>query len=73
MQIAGKPKRIKLKVDLTRYDSRCKIEEQGWTIPNIKLSDWGYQDRFVAVEFDNGAKLDVLWKGLEILNQEKIE
>ena len=25
MQIAGEPKRVKLKVDLTKYDNKCKI------------------------------------------------
>lgn len=67
MQIAGNPKRVKLKVDLTKYNSRCKIGEMGWTIPDVKLSVWGSQDRFVAVKFDNGAKLDVIWESLETL------
>lgn len=69
MQIAGEPKRVKLKVDLTKYDNRCKVGEKGWTIPNVKLSIWGSQDRFVAVKFDNGAKLDILWKGLEEIKE----
>ncbi len=60
MQIEGEPQRVKLKVDLTKYDERCKEGELGWTIPNVKLSMWGSQDRFVAVRFDNGARLDVL-------------
>ena len=68
MQIAGEPKRVKLKVDLTKYNSKCKIDSLGYTIPNTKLSMWGSQDRFVAVNFDNGAQLDVLWESLEILN-----
>jgi len=69
MQIAGNPIRVKLKVDLTRYDSRCKIGSYGYTIPNLKLSIWGSQDRFVAVKFDNGAKLDVLWESLERIDK----
>ena len=67
MQLGGKPIRVKLIEDLTRYDLRCKVGELGWTIPDTKLSIWGSYDRFVAVRFDNGAKLDVLWKGLEEL------
>ena len=69
MQISGKPIRIKLKVDLTRYDSHYKKDEQGWTIPDYKVGIWGSQDRFVAVKFDNGACLDVLWESLEIIDK----
>jgi len=65
MQMAGKPMRVKLKVDLMRYDQRCKVGELGWTMPDTKLSVWGSTDRFVAVRFDNGARLDVLWDSLE--------
>lgn len=65
MQIEGKPERVKLKVDLTKYDKRCKVGELGWTIPNEKLSMWGSQDIFVAIQFDNGAMLDVLYDSIE--------
>jgi hypothetical protein len=65
MQNGGNPTRVKLMVDLTRYNEKCKIGELGWTIPNVKFSIWGSTDRFVAVNFDNGAKLDVLWESLE--------
>lgn len=41
MQISGNLKRVKLKVDLTKYDSRCKINEEGWTIPDYKVGIWG--------------------------------
>jgi len=68
VQIEGKPMRVKLRADLTKYDKRCKSGELGWTMPNAKLTVWGSQDRFVAVQFDNGAKLDTLWKGLELIN-----
>jgi len=67
MQLGGEPIRVKLTEDLTKYDRRCKVGELGWTIPMTKLSVWGSLDRFVAVRFDNGAELDVLWKGLEEL------
>ncbi|MEK6847900.1 MAG: hypothetical protein AABX50_02125 [Nanoarchaeota archaeon] len=74
MQIAGKPLRVKLKVDLTKYNSKCKIGSLGYTAPDVKLSIWGSQDRFVAVKFDNGAQLDVLWDSLERIDkvQEKL-
>ena len=69
MQIAGKPVRVKLKADLTKYDSRCKIGELGWTIPNIKLSSYGWSDAVTAVQFDNGARLDVFYRSLELLKE----
>lgn len=69
MQIAGKPKRVKLVVDLTRYNSQCKVDSLGYTMPDVKLSIWGSEDRFVAVKFDSGAQLDILWKSLEILDE----
>lgn len=50
MQIAGKPVRVKLKADLTRYDARLKIGELGWTIPNVKLGIYGSMDSVVAVK-----------------------
>jgi len=65
MQIGGRPLAVKLTADLTKYDSRCKIGSKGITIPDSKLSIWGSSDRFVAVNFDNGARMDVLWGSLE--------
>jgi len=65
MQIAGEPERVKLKVNLERYRKGLIEGLEGWTIPNVKLSIWGSQDRFVAVKFDNGIKLDVLYASLE--------
>jgi len=72
MQISGDPRYVRLEVDLTKYDSRCKENEQGWTIPDYKVGVWGSQDRFVAVRFDNGACLDVLWRSLEIIEKDKV-
>ena len=65
MQIGGKPERVILKVNLERYGKGLVEGIGGWTIPNVKLSIWGSQDRFVAVEFDNGIKLDIVYKSLE--------
>jgi hypothetical protein len=67
MQYGGKPQKVKLKVDLTKYDSRCVAGSTGKTIPNVKLSIWGGYDRFVAVKFDNGASMDVSYNSLEII------
>jgi hypothetical protein len=69
MQIGGKPKKVKLKVDLTRYDSRCIEGSSGKTIPNYKVGMWGSWDTFVAVRFDNGAVLDIAYKSLEFIDK----
>ena len=64
----GKKRRVKLNCDLSRYDVRCTVDSLGWTMPNVKLSMWGSQDNFVAVHFDNGAKLDIALNSLTILD-----
>lgn len=66
MQLGGKPIRVKLKVDLTKYDSRCEVGQEGITIPNYKCGTYGSFDHFVAIRFDNGAILDIAYSGLEI-------
>ena len=67
MQLGGNKIRVKLKVDLTKYDKRLVEGSLGYTMPDIKLDVWGWQDRYVAVKFDCGACLDVRWEGLEKL------
>jgi hypothetical protein len=67
----GNSRRVKLTCDLTKYDSRLTVGQEGKTIPHTKLSIWGSQDRFVAVDFDCGAKLDILLSGLDILENNK--
>jgi hypothetical protein len=65
MQLGGKPKNVKLKVDLTRYDSRLTVGQEGTTIPNRKIGMYGSYDHFVAVKFNCGAVLDIAIKSLE--------
>jgi hypothetical protein len=67
MQYGGEPQKVKLTVDLTKYDSRCVAGSTGKTIPNVKLSEWGGYDHFVAVRFDNGASMDIAYNSLEII------
>ena len=57
---------VKLLDDLTRYDNRLTVGQEGYTIDTIP--DRG--DAFATVRFNNGACLDVLWKGLEIIDKE---
>lgn len=60
--------RVKLIVDLTRYDSRCVIGSLGSTGYGEAYSMWARgSDRFTGVRFDNGARLDILWDSLEVL------
>jgi len=61
----GEPKRVKLKVDLTKYDDRLIVGQEGYTIPWANISMYGKFDTFVAVKFDCGAKLDVAINSLE--------
>ena len=53
--------RVKLLDNLTRYDKRLTIGEIGTVIDPCPNRG----DRFATVRFNNGACLDVLWKGLE--------
>lgn len=71
MQIGGKPRKVKLLTDLTKYDARCVIGSTGTTMPNHRVGLWGDLDTFVAVHFDNGAILDVLYKSIEIAETDK--
>lgn len=74
MQHGGSPRKVKLKVDLTKYDSRCKVNEQGYTVPNAKAnSGIGGLDQFVAVKFDNGAFLDVVYNSLEFEDEKVLK
>ena len=65
MQIGGEPERVKLKDNLERYGLGLIEGIKGWTIPNKKLSIWSELNKFVAVKFDNGIELDVLYESLE--------
>jgi hypothetical protein len=60
-------RRVELAVDLTRYKSGWTVGAKGWTVPRAKFSDFGWQDRFVGVRFDNGTTGDILLSGLNFL------
>ena len=57
--------RVRLTVDLTDYDARCKAGSEGETGAPCAVWARTFPDRFVGVHFDSGAALDVLWTGLE--------
>jgi hypothetical protein len=73
MQLGGPPVRVRLTTDLTRYDSRCIEGSLGTTIPNRKFGLYGSFDHFVAVRFDNGSAMDIAYRSLEIIEDEKLD
>ena len=64
-QHGKKGDRVRLTVDLREYDARCAVGSEG--IPGPPCDMWArtFPARFVGVYFDSGARLDVLWTGLE--------
>lgn len=60
MQYGGEPKRVKLTRDVLDQ----KEGQLGYTVPNTQYGSLGGLDDCVAVEFDNGTKLDVFWYAL---------
>lgn len=66
----GYKKRVKLLVDLTKYHPKLIVGQLGFVIPDLAYSMWGRgSDRFGAVHFDCGAKLDIVLNNLEFLNE----
>ena len=60
----GKPLRVRLRVDLTRYHPEFQLGAEGWTAPARGM--WARaQDRFTTVVLESGAWLDVLESGYE--------
>jgi hypothetical protein len=64
-QLGGEPRKVKLIKDLTKYNIKLTIGQEGVTIPNKEFSSWGSFDDFVAVAFDNGVELDVSYTSLK--------
>jgi hypothetical protein len=56
--------RVRLTADLTGYRAGLVPGTLGWTDP-VSRAPWG-----VYVEYDNGVRLDTLWKSLEQLEPE---
>lgn len=64
--------KVKLLVDLTRYADGLVEGSEGYTIGSKGM--WSRaNDNFVTVCFPNIATLDVLWKSLEIIDEEYIK
>lgn len=64
--------KVKLLVDLTRYADGLVEGSEGYTVGNNGL--WSRaNDNFVTVCFPEIATLDVLWKSLEIIDEEYLK
>ena len=68
---SGPKLRVKLKIDLTKYHPSCIVGAEGYIIPGLKTTKFGHQDRFGAVQFDNGVLMDVLINELDFLESYK--
>lgn len=71
MVLGGKMEKIKVRLntDLTRYGEGLKAGIEGYTIGNY--GSWSHgSDRFVGVCFPGIQTLDVLWKSLDIIDDD---
>ncbi len=61
--------KVRLNTDLTNYGSGLKKGIEGYTIESCGM--WSRSnDRFVSVCFPNIQTLDVLWKSLDIIDED---
>ena len=60
---------MRLKTDLTRYLAGLIVGSEGYTVGQYGMWSRG-SDRFVGVHFPGIGTLDVLWEGLEIIDEE---
>ncbi|WP_298277277.1 hypothetical protein [Ferroplasma sp.] len=64
--------RVRLKVDLTRYNEKLVPGIEGITIGRNGI--WSRsQDRFITVKFQGDIVKDVLWSSLEIIDEDYIK
>lgn len=66
MQNGGEPLNVKLNCDLTRYNAKLTIGSKGKTMPDHCFLDCNEHDDFVAVRFDSGVEIDILWRSLDV-------
>jgi hypothetical protein len=59
--------RVRLNIDLTRYHRHLVPGIEGTSVPGLKTTDWGYQDRFWAIRWDCcGHTMDTLLDSITI-------
>ncbi len=61
--------RVKLKVDLTKYNTELRPGIEGVTAGQSGLWSRG-SDRFIGVNFPGVGTYDVLWEGLEVIDEQ---
>jgi len=63
------PRKVRLKADLTKYDTRCVPGCIGWTTKSRE----GYAsfDHFAYVQFENGAAMPVAFNSFEIVEEKQ--
>lgn len=64
--------RVRLTVDLTEYKPGLVAGSEGYTVGAFGLWSRTF-DRFVGVNFPGIGTLDVLWKSLEIIDEEYLK
>lgn len=64
--------RVELTEDLTRYGEGLVVGIKGYAIGAKDIWSRNY-DNFTTVIFDNSKKLDVLWKGLKIIDEDYLK
>lgn len=67
-----KPIRVRLITDLTRYHPQLIPGIEGITVGRQGLWSRG-SDRFISVRFPSVGVFDILWQGLEIIDEEYLE
>ena len=62
--------RVKLKVDLTKYNTALRPGVEGVTAGQSGLWSRGIRYRFIGVNFPGVGTYDVLWEGLEVIDEQ---
>lgn len=69
----GKPRKVTLNEDLTRYHGHLRPGVTGTLVPGVKTTIYGWQDRFGAVRFDCcGVTMDILLSNLTLGGHEQV-
>jgi hypothetical protein len=66
--------RVRHGTDLTRYHQHLQPGIEGASVPGVKTTEWGYQDRFWAIRWDCcGHVMDTLLSSLTVLPEPEPE
>lgn len=64
--------RVELIEDLTKYGSDLVVGKKGYALGHKGIYSRN-NDNFITVSFDKSKELDVLWKGLKIIDEEYLK